>query len=513
MGLLRDIFKSLWGSDEPGETEKPTEVGTPSLQPVENLEEATAVTTVTSLPEAEVSLPSPPTPIPPFPPPEPIAPSEALVEDDYTPEIEPMEQLIETEEEIEELQNIVETLEDNQKTSDNIPLEPVLSAEIDESEEIEEVVEKEENILVESEEIAITPAIIEPIAEITVAPSISTSAIPTNNTAVSSTLPEENNFFKDVVDDFDEAFDAAFRPTTANAVLDQPNNDNKAGLIQHDEAAIQDLFANIAANYARPVKNFVFELKRGTATKEWIEICRPAMRSISRAAENMELSLAAKRMGDFDEALSLAQTSDERVLGGEIRDLILASYDDLIEVLPQTFLIGEEEQQREGTIINSLLKQVPDLGRVTVEKLYGAGLTSLDALFLAKKEDLGAATGIPIWLCERICNKFQQYREELEGTPRDVAQSGYRMRLSELIADLRLQHEGFERTSAQEWSNPAFAQEKRKFRQHRQACVLQINVVLAEMGELDLVNEIQKLSFERRIQRLEEYLINSPGMM
>ena len=87
------------------------------------------------------------------------------------------------------------------------------------------------------------------------------------------------------------------------------------------------------------------------------------------------------------------------------------------------------------------------------------------------------------------------------------------VRLSDLVATLRHQHEGFERASAEEWSNPTLATEKRKFRQNRQACVLQINVVLAEMGELDLVNEIQKLSFERRIQRLEEYLASSAGMM
>lgn len=330
---------------------------------------------------------------------------------------------------------------------------------------------------------------------------------------VATTAPAANplagmNFLDEVVDDFDDAFDAAFNSSPSFS-SDQPV---MAGEVRHDEAAIQDLFSKIAANYAKPVKNFVFELKRGTATKEWVEICRPAMRSISRAAENMELTSAAKRMLDFDEALSLAQTSEERTLTGEIRELILASYEELIEVMPQTFVIGEEEQQREGIIINSLLKQIADLGRVTFEKLYGAGLTSLDTLFLAKKEDLAAATGIPIWLCERICNKFQEYREELDGTPRDVAQSGYRTKLGELVSELRRQHEGFERASAQEWSNPALAVEKRKFRQNRQACVLQINVVLAEMGELDLVNEIQKLSFERRIQRLEEYLESSAGM-
>lgn len=333
---------------------------------------------------------------------------------------------------------------------------------------------------------------------------------PPANLQTSVEEPSGFNIFEDMVEDFDEAFDAAFN---TNSSPDIVTSSPTAGEVQHDEAAIQDLFANIAANYAKPVKNFVFELKRGTATKEWIDICRPALRSISRAAESMELKTAAKKMIDFDEALSLAQASEDRILGGEVRDLILSSYEELVEVLPQTFTIGEEEQQREGIIINSLLKQIPDLGRVTFEKLYGAGLTSLDTLFLAKKEDLAAATGIPLWLCERICNKFQEYREELEGTPRDVAQSGYRSRLVELVAELKRQHEGFERASADEWANPALANEKRKFRQNRQACVLQINVVLAEMGELDLVNEIQKLSFDRRIQRLEEHLQSTAGMM
>jgi hypothetical protein len=69
-----------------------------------------------------------------------------------------------------------------------------------------------------------------------------------------------------------------------------------AETIPDDREVVEDLFANIAANYARPVKNFIFELKRGTAVKEWVEICRPAMRGITRAAEGMGLSLAAQRM-------------------------------------------------------------------------------------------------------------------------------------------------------------------------------------------------------------------------
>jgi len=168
------------------------------------------------------------------------------------------------------------------------------------------------------------------------------------------------------------------------------------GEVQHDSAAIQDLFANIAANYARPVKNFIFELKRGTATKEWIEICRPQC-----AASAAQPSLWILELQPNVWSISMKRSHWHRRVriafsAARSANLILSSYDELIEVLPQTFIIGEEEQQREGIIINSLLKQIPDLGRVTFEKLYGAGLTSLDTLFLAKKEDLAAATGVPL---------------------------------------------------------------------------------------------------------------------
>jgi hypothetical protein len=181
--------------------------------------------------------------------------------------------------------------------------------------------------------------------------------------------------------------------------------------------------------------------------------------------------------------------------------------------MPEAFVVGEEEQQREGIIINSLLMQISDVGRVTIEKLYRAGLTSLDTLYMARRDDLAVAKGIPPHLSERICEKFQAYRARLENNPRDVADLGQRDRLSKLVAELERHHEGFQHASANEWSNPTLASEKRDYRQQRQSCMLWINVLLAEVGELDLVNELEKLSFERRVQRLEEYLASPPSTM
>ena len=151
--------------------------------------------------------------------------------------------------------------------------------------------------------------------------------------------------------------------------------------------------------------------------------------------------------------------------------------------------------------------QIPGLGRVTFERLYGAGLGSLNMLFLANKQDLNAATGIPLNLCEQICEKFQQYRSEGEGLSGPAARAASLSRLRDLVGKLRGLHEGVERASVS--SSPQVATEKRKLRKQRQQCFHQIVAILAELVELDLINIIQKLSFRRRLQRLEEYLARS----
>jgi hypothetical protein len=339
------------------------------------------------------------------------------------------------------------------------------------------------------------------LSSVSVDTAVAVAEEPQNTDSV-STQSGGSLFDPDFVHDLDDVFASLENQEASSEV---PAEEMRA----EDQAVIEDLFADIAANYARPIKNFIFELKRGTATKDWVAICRPAMQGIMRSAEGMGLRVAAQRMIDFEAALALADGSEQRILSGDLRDLLLWCYEDLVNVMPQAFVIGEEEQQREGIIINSLLMQIPEVGRVTIEKLYRAGLTSLETLYLARKDELAVATGISVELSEAICLKFKAYRAGLEGNLRDVAE-GQHQRLGEMVADLRRLHQGFLYASENEWSNPSLAADKRDFRQQRQTCVLWINVLLAEIGELELVNELQKMSFERRIQRLEQY-ISSPS--
>ncbi len=311
-------------------------------------------------------------------------------------------------------------------------------------------------------------------------------------------VPEE---FHAADDDLDAAFGAAFGGGETSSGSDTGDSRHAT-----DEAATKELFAGIAANYSRPVKNFIHELKRGTATKEWVEICRPVMSSIIDAAESMELSDVAKCMADFDEALSMAQSEEGAELHGEGRELLLSIYDELVEILPEAFLLGEENDRRETIIIHSLLRQIPDVGYVTIEKMYGAGLTSMSTLFLATKDDMAVTTGIPKMLCDRICQKMQSHKARLEGSSPDDLKEGHLERLIELVAELRKHHEQFKVACEDDRHDATLAAVKRESRCTRQACALKINVLLAEMGELDLVEQIQKLAFERRIEKLDAYI-------
>ncbi len=278
-----------------------------------------------------------------------------------------------------------------------------------------------------------------------------------------------------------------------------------------DQAAVRELYGSIAANHARPIKNFLFELKRGTATKEWLEICRPVMATLIEGAEGMDLAAAARALREFDEALALASEGPGHGLEPAARDLLLRGYDEMALELPEIFRAGDEERRRETIIIHSLLKQVPDVGHVTFERLYGAGLTTLEALFLAGRDDLAATTGIPAWLCERICSRMQEHRLDLERAQRSSGQVERRSRLRALVDELRRRHEGYESAAEEEWTDPALAEAKREHRQGRQMCALQIEVVLAELGELDLVEEMQRLPFSRRIEKLHEFIASDAG--
>jgi len=163
---------------------------------------------------------------------------------------------------------------------------------------------------------------------------------------------------------------------------------------------------------------------------------------------------------------------------------------------------------RDELILHSLLKQVPDVGFVTFERLRKAGSGSLDALCVADKTELSAATGISLWLSERISHRIQEHRKERESAWTESGPAGPRERLSKLLAELKERHQALEHAAGADWTSHELAEDRRKHRLDRRLSALRVEVALAEMGEVPFVEQLRKLPFGRRIEKLEQFLSN-----
>ncbi len=320
--------------------------------------------------------------------------------------------------------------------------------------------------------------------------------------AAPDSAPEAAAAVEPIVDDVERSVDAAFRAVAAPDGSTAPGTARWDG----DHDAARELFASLAANHTQPVRSFIFELRRGSASADWIDVCRPVMGSIAEGAGLLGLEALARSIDEFNHELARAKVGGDGAIDDASRSALLACYERLVEGLPAAFTLGEEDRRREGVILHALLRQIPEVGHVTLERLYGAGLTSLDALQLATRDDLAAATGIAEWLCERICATVQEHCGQLTGDSAGAVPLDPRARMAELVGELRRLQDEFRRIAREDEITPRLAAEKRECLRARKACVLRIDLLLAELGQVELVDELRRLAVERRLERLAGWL-------
>ena len=172
--------------------------------------------------------------------------------------------------------------------------------------------------------------------------------------------------------------------------------------------------------------------------------------------------------------------------------------------MPQAFALDLDRTQREAVILQSLLLQVPDVKKVIIDKLYAAGLTSLEAMLLATTGDIVATTGISESLAGRIVERFRVYHEQMRLAVPDATRAQERERVAELTRRLRRVHYDYELAS-QSWTDEA-SEKKKDLRKSRAQTLLDIQVVLARLGEVDRLKELERLPFERKLAYLESFL-------
>src|SRR6185369_864006 len=97
----------------------------------------------------------------------------------------------------------------------------------------------------------------------------------------------------------------------------------------------------------------------------------------------------------------------------EVREMLSGAYAKLIELMPPVFALEGERGRREPIIIRGLLLQVPGVYKVTIDKLYAAGLNAIELFYTARPRDLADTSGVDLPLAEAICERFQRYRREV----------------------------------------------------------------------------------------------------
>ncbi len=266
-----------------------------------------------------------------------------------------------------------------------------------------------------------------------------------------------------------------------------------------DMAEPQAIFRGIAATHMRPVRDFIIEVRMGEPSKDWVTLCLPAMTSLRKSAEGMSLPKLCQRLDDCIAALQKIEQSSTPFVSGKPRDALTKAYSALEKLMPDVFALSEERDRREPIIVQSLLGQVPGVRAVALDKLYSAGLTSLSMFYAAKPEDIAAATGLSPELSGRIVERFSRYREETAQAPPDIAHSSEQAQLTELIATLRKQHEDFQDAADSGGSSMV----KRRLRRERADTLLRINVLMARLGEVERLDRVERLPFDRKLAELD----------
>jgi hypothetical protein len=340
----------------------------------------------------------------------------------------------------------------------------------------------------------------------------------------------EQNFEEDPFDEFalsddflDElvgGFDAALEASMAEHV-EEPSRAGampafEPGLVEPgpvtlspgEEEALKELFAQIAMSYVTPIRDFVTKLRIGPVTSGWVDLCMPAVQSMARASASMGYANLGEALDGFGTALREVPTGG-RVIDGDRRARVLAAYQRMAEILPTAFPLVETnaDAESEAIILNSLLKQIKGVGRMTISRLFSAGLVSLDAFCVADPLDLAAAAGLRPRLAERICERFLRYRDEAAG--RETRDS-LLDQLEGLVHDLRSAQFEFKKATLEEWYTHQPSRTKVKARRLRQQAMWKVNMSLAELGEVDLIRAIKDDIYDKRLDRLEAYLTRVP---
>ncbi|HET6340283.1 MAG TPA: hypothetical protein VFG30_44045, partial [Polyangiales bacterium] len=268
-----------------------------------------------------------------------------------------------------------------------------------------------------------------------------------------------------------------------------------------DQRAVADTFSDIAKVHAHPLRELMFQISVGRTPRQWAAACRPILKPLFDAATQIGLLELVGGLGAFDAALERAAAEPNAYISDAAAEAMSNAYERLRNQMPDAFQPPDRADNRRLILLESLLMQVPDMHRRTLAKLYAAGLSTLGQLGTANAEEISVVAGVDRNLAQAVVDHVQRFEQERSRMDPTTLRAHVQERLRALIGRLAKLQSEFE--EAEEDDSVA---RKRTARRDREAAVLELDVIFAEAGDVDLIEELKRCPVRGKIQRVETYL-------
>jgi hypothetical protein len=295
----------------------------------------------------------------------------------------------------------------------------------------------------------------------------------------------------------DQAFERLFEAQKAAAPAAPANGVSTVS----DLKAVMATFEDLAVGHSAQVRSLMMEVRWGEAQTSWFELARPSLKSLRSMAGQVGHDALTAALDGFGAAIDEALAPGAPpTIAPAMRDKLLGAYAPLVAALPTAFELEGARDRREPVVVRALLAQVPDLEPLMIDKLMAAGLVKLETLFQARADEIAVVSGLPAEIATAIVARVQDWRRATPAALATPDPTAAARELAALVGALETQHTAFE-DAARGWSE-ADREAKRRLRREREVTSLQVTVLLARMGEVDLAIELERRSFARRLEDL-----------
>jgi hypothetical protein len=298
------------------------------------------------------------------------------------------------------------------------------------------------------------------------------------------------------------AVDDAFSQWMAEAPTDLlPDAAPEQGPSAGDQQAFRDTFAIIAKLHISPLRELMYHLSVGCTPRAWVTQTRPVLAPLFDAARQTAQVDLLDALSELDTALELAEAENTALVGPVSRGAIQQAYARLGKHMPDTFGMPRSSDGKRLLVLEALLLQVPNVHRRVLTKLYAAGIASIQQLLQGSPDELARAAGLDQKLASAIIEHVSRFARERSGLDQARLRGRVTEQMRALVGRLSQLQSEFER--AESAGNQV---RKKAVRRARDGAVLELQRLVAELGEVDLIEELKRNSVRAKVALMQNYL-------